>query len=43
MGPELHLKSTPDLRFIHDERVIYEDKINRMLKNIHLKKKIDDS
>ena len=43
MGPELHLKSTPDLKFYHDESLIYSDKINQLLHKLDIKKNIDDS
>jgi len=43
MGPELHLKSTPDLRFYKDESIIYEDKINQMLHELDILDKSDDS
>ena len=33
MSPELQLKSTPDLRFYHDESFIYGKKINQLLKD----------
>jgi ribosome-binding factor A len=43
MGPELHLKSTPDLKFYHDESLIYSDTINQLLHNLDIKKNNDDS
>jgi len=43
MGPELHLKSTPDLRFYKDESILYEDKINQMLHELDISDKGDDS
>ncbi|SVB38886.1 uncharacterized protein METZ01_LOCUS191740 [marine metagenome] len=43
MGPELHLKSTPDLKFYHDESLIYNDKINQLLHKLDIKKNNDDS
>ena len=33
MSPELQLKSTPELRFYHDESLIYGEKINQLLKD----------
>ena len=33
MSPELQLKSTPELRFYHDESFIYGEKINQLLKD----------
>jgi ribosome-binding factor A len=43
MGPELHLKSTPDLRFYHDESLRYEDKINKLLHTIDIPGRDDDT
>ena len=43
MGPELHLKSTPDLRFYHDESLRYEDKINKLLHKIDIPDRDDDT
>ena len=43
MGPQLHLKSTPDLRFYKDESIIYEDKINQMLHELDISEESDDS
>ena len=33
MSPELQLKSTPELRFYHDESFTYGEKINQLLKD----------
>lgn len=44
MGPEIHLKNTPDLRFYHDESLVYGDKINKLLHKIDISdKKSNDS
>ena len=37
MGPQLHLKSTPSIRFYHDERFTYGERINKLFKDINLK------
>ena len=37
MGPELHLKNTPDLHFFHDESLLYGNKINKLIHDIDLK------
>ena len=37
MGPALHLKSTPDLHFFHDESLLYGNKINKLIHDIDLK------
>ena len=42
MGPELHLKCIPDLRFYHDESLIYEDKINKILHDVDIPEEKDD-
>jgi len=36
MGPELHLKSTPDLHFYHDESLLYGNKINKLIHDIDI-------
>ncbi len=38
MGPELHLKNIPDIRFYLDESLVYSEKIDRLLKNSDQKK-----
>jgi len=43
MSPELHLKNTPDLRFYHDESLVYGDKINSLLHKIDIPEKKDDT
>ena len=43
MGPQLQLKSTPDLRFYRDESILYEDKINQMLLQLNITEEKDDS
>ena len=43
MGPKLHLKCTPDLKFYHDESLIYSDKINQLFHKLEVKKNNDDS
>jgi len=43
MGPQLQLKSTPDLRFYRDESILYEDKINHMLLQLNITEEKDDS
>ena len=42
MGPELHFKHVPDLRFYIDEKFRYGDKINKLLHKINENKAIDD-
>ena len=37
MGPELHLKNTPDLQFFHDESLLYGNKINQLIHDIEIK------
>ena len=37
MGPELHLKNTPDLHFFHDESLLYGNKINKLIHDIDIK------
>jgi len=32
MGPELHLRNVPDIRFYLDESLVYSEKIDRLLK-----------
>ena len=34
LSPQLHLRVTPDLRFIYDERYEYGEKIERLIKTI---------
>ena len=41
MGPELHIKNTPDLQFIFDESMVYHEKIEVVLNSIKPKKKND--
>ena len=41
MGPELHIKNTPDLQFIFDESRVYSEKIEKVLKSITSKKEND--
>ncbi len=43
MGPQLQLKSTPDLRFYRDESILYENKINQMLLKLNISEDKDDS
>ena len=43
MGPELHLKHIPDLRFFIDESFTYGDKINKLMKEIYKQQMKDDS
>ena len=43
MGPQLQLKSTPDLRFFRDESILYENKINQMLLKLNISEDKDDS
>ena len=38
MGPELSFKNIPDLTFYLDEKFIYEEKINDLLKKTNFKK-----
>ncbi len=33
LGPEIHLKLIPDLRFLYDDSHIYEDKIMSLINN----------
>ena len=42
MGPELQIKSIPDLHFYHDKSLIYEDQLNKILHDIDIPKKDDD-
>ena len=42
MGPELQIKSIPDLHFYHDKSLIYEDELNKILHDIDIPKKDDD-
>jgi len=42
MGPELHLRSTPDLHFYFDDSLLYGDKINQLLHDVEIKEE-DDS
>jgi len=37
MGPELHLKNTPDLHFFYDESLFYGNKINKLIHDIDIK------
>ena len=43
MGPELQLKSTPELRFYYDESLIYDQKINKLLHDTGIKLDNNDS
>ena len=43
MGPQLHIKNIPDLRFYMDESLEYGEKIERLLKNSKIKHDSDDS
>ena len=43
MGPQLHIKNIPDLRFYMDESLEYGEKIERLLKNAKIKHDSDDS
>lgn len=43
MGPELQLKSTPELRFYYDESLIYDQKINKLLHDTGIKSDNNDS
>tara|TARA_B100000073_G_scaffold181756_2_gene150277 strand:+ start:276 stop:629 length:354 start_codon:yes stop_codon:yes gene_type:complete len=36
MSPQLHLKSTPSIRFFHDEKYTYGEKIDRLFKEKNL-------
>lgn len=35
LGPELSIKSTPELHFYHDDSLEYADKLNKLLSNIN--------
>ena len=41
MGPELHIRTTPDLQFIFDESMVYHEKIEEVLNSITPRKKND--
>ena len=43
MGPELQLKSTPELRFYYDESLIYDQKINKLLHDTGIKSSKNDT
>tara|TARA_A100001037_G_C15149125_1_gene638036 strand:+ start:3125 stop:3508 length:384 start_codon:yes stop_codon:yes gene_type:complete len=43
MGPELQIKSIPDLHFYHDKSLIYEDQLNKILHDIDIPKKDNDT
>ena len=43
MGPELNLKSTPELKFYYDESLIYDQKINKLLHDTGIKSENNDS
>ena len=43
MGPELQLKSTPELRFYYDESLIYDQKIKKLLHDTGIKSSKNDT
>ena len=42
LGPELHLRNTPKIKFINDEFSLYQEKINRLLNGVSGVKKSND-
>jgi len=35
LGPEMRIKHTPELQFIHDDSLEYADKMNKLLSELH--------
>ena len=42
LGPELHLRNTPKIKFINDKFSLYQEKINRLLNGVSGVKKSND-
>ena len=43
LSPELHLRKTPNIQFLNDKKLSYQEKINSLLKDTTLDQKISDN
>ena len=43
LSPELHLRTTPKIKFVNDKKLSFEEKINGLLKGTTLNQEISDS
>ena len=43
LSPELHLRTTPNIQFLNDKKLSYQEKINSLLKDTTLDQKISDN
>ena len=43
LSPELHLRTTPKIKFINDKKLSFQEKINGLLKDTTLNKDISDN
>ena len=43
LGPELHLRTTPKIKFVNDKYSLYQEKIDRLLNGLNGSKDPDDS
>ena len=43
LSPKLHLRTTPNIQFLNDKKLSYQEKINSLLKETTLDQKISDN
>ena len=43
LSPELHLRITPNIKFVNDKKLSFQEKIDGLLKDTTLDKKISDN
>ena len=43
LSPELNLRTTPNIQFLNDKKLSYQEKINSLLKDTTLDQKISDN
>ena len=43
LSPELHIRATPNIQFLNDKKLSYQEKINSLLKDTTLDQKISDN
>ena len=43
LSPELHLRTTPNIQFLNDKKLSYQEKIDSLLKDTTLNQNISDN